>query len=279
MAHSRHVAKLAGSIFAQLAERYELNPLDRPLLEAAAKLQDVGYLINYDQHHKHSYHLILHSRLEGFQPNELELIANVARYHRGAEPKRKHANFRQLSARDRRARAPDGRHPARGRRTGPQQHAASHRRHRRVDKQGRSTLLRHRRQTVSRSRHLGRPQARQAVRKGVRHRRLPIEWDERRQATPAVTPQTLRQRTSSADRDARQARQTRLTLTTVALSPCCEFNSKPVARPCGRYVDQVAGDQRHLSQLGGRQIAGQPVNVDAQPRGVVGRKVLAERAP
>ncbi|MBI3837701.1 MAG: Ppx/GppA family phosphatase [Planctomycetia bacterium] len=100
LAHGRHVAKLAGSMFMHLAAEHQLNPLDRPLLEAAARLQDVGYLINYDQHHKHSYHLILHSRLEGFQPNELELIANVARYHRGADPKRKHANFRQLSARD-----------------------------------------------------------------------------------------------------------------------------------------------------------------------------------
>ncbi len=102
MAHGRHVATLAGSIYAQLSEAYELDPHDRGLLEAAAKLQDVGYLINYDQHHKHSYHLILHSRLEGFQPHELELIANVARYHRGADPKRKHANFQQLSSRDQR---------------------------------------------------------------------------------------------------------------------------------------------------------------------------------
>jgi exopolyphosphatase / guanosine-5'-triphosphate,3'-diphosphate pyrophosphatase len=101
LAHGRHVARLAGSMFAQLAGEYELNPLDRPLLVAAARLQDVGYLINYDQHHKHSYHLILHSRLEGFQPNELELIANVARYHRGADPKSKHANFRQLASDDR----------------------------------------------------------------------------------------------------------------------------------------------------------------------------------
>jgi exopolyphosphatase/guanosine-5'-triphosphate,3'-diphosphate pyrophosphatase len=100
MQHSRHVARLAGSIFAQLAPHYHLNPADQVLLEAAAKLQDVGYLINYDQHHKHSYHLILHSRLEGFKPNELELIANVARYHRGAAPKRKHANFQKLSPRD-----------------------------------------------------------------------------------------------------------------------------------------------------------------------------------
>ncbi len=62
----------------------------------------MGYLINYDQHHKHSYHLILHSRLEGFQPNELVIVANVARYHRGAEPKRKHANFSQLSTAEQR---------------------------------------------------------------------------------------------------------------------------------------------------------------------------------
>jgi exopolyphosphatase/guanosine-5'-triphosphate,3'-diphosphate pyrophosphatase len=100
MAHSRHVAKLAASIFRQLAIARGIDPLDCPLLEAAARLQDVGYLINYDQHHKHSYHLILHSRLEGFTQQELEIVANVARYHRGADPKRKHENFQQLSSRD-----------------------------------------------------------------------------------------------------------------------------------------------------------------------------------
>lgn len=100
LTHGRHVAQLAGSIFSQLVGPFGLHASDRALLEAAARLQDVGYLINYEQHHKHSYHLILHSRLEGFQPQELEIIANVARYHRGAKPKRKHANFRQLTPTD-----------------------------------------------------------------------------------------------------------------------------------------------------------------------------------
>jgi len=63
-------------------------------------MQDVGYLINYEGHHKHSYHLILHSRIEGFRPEELEIIANIARYHRGAEPKQKHDNFRRLNKAD-----------------------------------------------------------------------------------------------------------------------------------------------------------------------------------
>ncbi len=98
--HGRHVALLAGSIFAQLAEPFALNPRDRSLVEAAARLQDVGYLIDYEQHHKHSYHLILNSGLAGFEPRELELIANIARYHRGANPKSKHANYSQLAQTD-----------------------------------------------------------------------------------------------------------------------------------------------------------------------------------
>jgi len=98
--HGRQTARLAGRIYSQMIEPFKLDPADQPLLEAAGRLQDVGYLINYDQHHKHSYHLILHSGLAGFQPRELELIANVARYHRGAKPKKKHANFHQLSAED-----------------------------------------------------------------------------------------------------------------------------------------------------------------------------------
>ncbi len=100
LVHVRHVAKLAGEIFAGLAGPLGLDLKDRTLLEAAARLQDVGYLINYEQHHKHSYYLILNSRLPGFQPQELELIANLARYHRGSGPKKKHDNFRQLGTRD-----------------------------------------------------------------------------------------------------------------------------------------------------------------------------------
>jgi exopolyphosphatase/guanosine-5'-triphosphate,3'-diphosphate pyrophosphatase len=72
------------------------------LLECAARLQDVGYVINYDQHHKHSYHLIRNSRLPGIRAHDLELIANVARYHRGAHPKRKHENLSRLSPEDQR---------------------------------------------------------------------------------------------------------------------------------------------------------------------------------
>ena len=98
--HSRQVAKLATQVYNGLCNHYELDPADSRLLDAAARMQDVGYLINYEAHHKHSYHLILHSELEGFKPEELEIVANVARYHRGALPKKKHDNYSRLSSKD-----------------------------------------------------------------------------------------------------------------------------------------------------------------------------------
>lgn len=98
--HGRTVADLAGRIHEQWSGPLGLLPEDRPLLETAARLQDVGYVINYDKHHKHSYHLIRNSRLPGIRGHDLELIANVARYHRGAFPKKKHQNLVRLSADD-----------------------------------------------------------------------------------------------------------------------------------------------------------------------------------
>ena len=98
--HARHVAQLSGEIFDCMYKTEEFCDLfsegDRDILTHAALLQDVGYLINYKQHHKHSYQLIVNGNLPGFRRHELELVANVARYHRGANPKNKHTNFRKL---------------------------------------------------------------------------------------------------------------------------------------------------------------------------------------
>ncbi len=104
-AHSEHVTRLALSIYDQLAEREEVpdreRAAERRLLEAAGVLHDCGYLVNYSRHHKHSYHLIVHSDIAGFTRREVEVIANVARYHRQAEPKRDHPNYAALSREDR----------------------------------------------------------------------------------------------------------------------------------------------------------------------------------
>lgn len=94
--HSRQVQTLSLQLFDALASHLDLGPVDRRVLSDAALLHDVGYHINYENHHKHSFHLISHAELLGMSPAEQIVIAHVARYHRGAVPKRKHRGFVQL---------------------------------------------------------------------------------------------------------------------------------------------------------------------------------------
>ena len=94
--HSSHVQRLALTLFDAIGQRLGCTPEDRAALSDAALLHDSGYHISYERHHKHSYHLVLHADLLGMPPSEQVVIANVARYHRGPEPKRKHRNYGQL---------------------------------------------------------------------------------------------------------------------------------------------------------------------------------------
>ncbi len=84
--HAQTVQRLALGLFDTLGERLGCAPEDRALLSDAALLHDIGYHISYERHHKHSYHLILHAELLGMSPTEQVIVANVARYHRGAPP-------------------------------------------------------------------------------------------------------------------------------------------------------------------------------------------------
>jgi exopolyphosphatase/guanosine-5'-triphosphate,3'-diphosphate pyrophosphatase len=94
--HSRHVQTLALQLFDSLGQRIGCAPEDRGLLADAALLHDIGYHISYEKHNKHSYHLIEHAELLGMTPAEQIIVANVARYHRGAEPRKKHINYGRL---------------------------------------------------------------------------------------------------------------------------------------------------------------------------------------
>jgi exopolyphosphatase/guanosine-5'-triphosphate,3'-diphosphate pyrophosphatase len=100
-AHSHHVAKLAEKIFDDLAETENLTRHQRTLLSAAALLHDVGYHIAHESHHKHSLYLIKNSELTGFSEAERDVIANIARYHRGSHPRERHPEFAALNPADR----------------------------------------------------------------------------------------------------------------------------------------------------------------------------------
>jgi exopolyphosphatase/guanosine-5'-triphosphate,3'-diphosphate pyrophosphatase len=94
--HGVQVSRLAENLYDQLEEVHELDGQGREILLAAAMLHDVGQVISYTRHHKHSYYLLRESELPGFQPEDILLIATVARYHRKAHPSEKHEEFAML---------------------------------------------------------------------------------------------------------------------------------------------------------------------------------------
>ena len=94
--HSKQVQTLALQLFDAIGPRLGCDASERRTLADAALLHDVGYHINYEQHHKHSFHLIQHADLLGIDPGEQIVIAHVARYHRGSDPKRKHEAWWEL---------------------------------------------------------------------------------------------------------------------------------------------------------------------------------------
>ncbi len=86
--HAEQVADVALMAFDETA-RLGLHPGDsgeREVLWAAAMLHDVGVLVDYSAHHRHSEYLSLNTSLPGFNHRELALIASMLRGHRKGVP-------------------------------------------------------------------------------------------------------------------------------------------------------------------------------------------------
>lgn len=100
LSHSKQVAKLSLSLFDQTQGiLHHWGQEERQLLWAGAILHNVGHFISHSEHHKHSYYLIRYGELLGYTESEIAVIANLARYHRKSEPKRKHEHYQCLSER------------------------------------------------------------------------------------------------------------------------------------------------------------------------------------
>lgn len=85
--HAEHIAYLTLSMFDQLpADRHECGSVERELLWAASMLHDIGVAVDYNDHHKHSFYLIINAGLMGYSHREIALIALLTRYHRKGNP-------------------------------------------------------------------------------------------------------------------------------------------------------------------------------------------------
>lgn len=98
LGHIQRATDIALELFDQTEGLHGLDLGSRDLLEAAGLLHNVGLFISHAAHHKHSYYVIRQSdQLSGFTDGEIEMIAQVARYHRKSEPKATHREFQSLS--------------------------------------------------------------------------------------------------------------------------------------------------------------------------------------
>lgn len=94
--HSTHVANMALQLFDELQDDLDLPNEDRELLEYASYMHDIGYYISHRKHHKHALYLIRYADLKGFRETEINIMANVARYHRRSTPAKRHKRYRKL---------------------------------------------------------------------------------------------------------------------------------------------------------------------------------------
>ncbi|MBI5173080.1 MAG: Ppx/GppA phosphatase family protein [Candidatus Obscuribacter sp.] len=89
--HAQQVAFLSQLLFTQTRGILHNHPEEvGHLLWSASMLHDLGMFVSRNGHHKHSYYLIKNGGLLGHSEEEVAIIAAIARYHRGSEPKVTH---------------------------------------------------------------------------------------------------------------------------------------------------------------------------------------------
>jgi exopolyphosphatase/guanosine-5'-triphosphate,3'-diphosphate pyrophosphatase len=84
--HCRHVSKLCMVLFDALAHEHGMKKRERILLEVAASLHEIGMFVRSSGHNLHGQYIINNSEIFGLKREEMDIIGNVIRYHRGETP-------------------------------------------------------------------------------------------------------------------------------------------------------------------------------------------------
>ncbi len=99
--HARYVTRVALKLFDCLEEELGLDRHARLILEVAALLHDVGAFIRSADHHIHSQYIVTHSDIFGMNKEDMNILANVVRYHRSELPNPSHPAYAALPRADR----------------------------------------------------------------------------------------------------------------------------------------------------------------------------------
>ena len=99
--HGQQVAQLCMDMFDGLASLHGLGDQQRSALYIAACLHDIGQFVGYAKHHKHSGYLLREEVFPADWMEWQEVIAATARYHRKSLPSMRHAEYADLTDKQR----------------------------------------------------------------------------------------------------------------------------------------------------------------------------------
>lgn len=101
--HALQVRNYALMVFDAMNNNiFYLTDKEKNYLTTASLLHDIGYRIDSKSHHKHSMQMIMDMEIEEYTETEKQIVANIARYHRGALPDiTKHELYAKLSSENR----------------------------------------------------------------------------------------------------------------------------------------------------------------------------------
>jgi exopolyphosphatase/guanosine-5'-triphosphate,3'-diphosphate pyrophosphatase len=86
-------------LIARDAGLHRFGAWERELLEYAALLHHIGAFLTYTNYQVHTYYLIKHANLLGFDQTEIAIMAATALYHRKVLPRKKCPEFAALDQR------------------------------------------------------------------------------------------------------------------------------------------------------------------------------------
>ncbi|SDZ07312.1 Ppx/GppA phosphatase family protein [Tindallia californiensis] len=99
--HALDVEEKAVLFFDALKKTHGMKEREKFLLKLACKLHDIGKFVNLNQHYEHSYTLIKASPILSLSEEELEMVANVSKYHSSRTPRKDHDSYLRLKGKDR----------------------------------------------------------------------------------------------------------------------------------------------------------------------------------
>lgn len=98
--HSENVKEIALDIFDKTKRFHRLGDRERLFLEVSSILHDVGKYVNLNEDGFYCYNIVYYEEILGFSDKNLNVVANVVRYHGEEMPSLSHENYKTLNFTD-----------------------------------------------------------------------------------------------------------------------------------------------------------------------------------